>query len=286
MLTKTLSLARNRPDARDDAPAAASRRTAVRSAAHVPSRRRSSERSIRRRQRRAGTRPKSTSAVEWKTAPRDRCRSTVQPVLRAVATARNGMTMKFARPRDTQMSESTCPKSIASAYRNRSSPNIPARPAASGLIDPARLRVHAPDQLLDEDQPEYGQAEPQQVAGARPECRRRLGRKRVAEQYARNQNRADSNERIARSDRTGRGRVGRTHEAGEECEPCAIAQRIGEVRRRETSAATQRGPSRATTPPTARWRPVRRSAAGRAGSRELRSRPARQTPGIRRAASP
>ena len=72
----------------------------LRSAAHGPSRRRSNGRSIRRRRRRAGTRPKSASAVEWNTAPRDRCRSTVQPVLRAVATARNGMTITFARPRD------------------------------------------------------------------------------------------------------------------------------------------------------------------------------------------
>ena len=122
---------------------------------------------------------------------------------------------------------------------------MPASATASGLIAPAHLRLHAPDQLLDQHQPEHGQAEPQQVAGARPECRRRHRPKRVAEQHARDQHRADSDERIARATRAGRGRVGRTRAAGaKEHEPCAVAQRIGDVRRQRRQPATAARPDR------------------------------------------
>ena len=51
-----------------------------------------SGRSSRPRRRASRKTPDTSSAVEWKTAPRDMCSSIVQPGLRAVATARNGMT--------------------------------------------------------------------------------------------------------------------------------------------------------------------------------------------------
>ena len=48
--------------------------------------------------------PDTRSAVDWNTAPRDKCISIVHPVFRAVATARNGMIDALAIARATQMS--------------------------------------------------------------------------------------------------------------------------------------------------------------------------------------
>ena len=82
----------------------------------------------------AGTTPDTSSAVEWKTTPRDMCISIVQPVLRAVDIATNGMTSALATPRATQMSASRRPNSIASAKRKRSKAKTPASPTHSGLM--------------------------------------------------------------------------------------------------------------------------------------------------------
>ncbi len=64
--------------------------------------------------------PETSSAVEWKTTPRDMCISIVQAGLRAVDIATNGMTSRLATPRATQMSGSSWPNSIASAWKKRS----------------------------------------------------------------------------------------------------------------------------------------------------------------------
>ena len=79
------------------------------------------------------------TAVEWNTIPRETCKSIVQVVLRAVATATKKTTNAWATPRAAHMPGSRCLNNTASAYMKRSKANMPASPITSGFIAHRRL---------------------------------------------------------------------------------------------------------------------------------------------------
>ena len=275
MLTKTLSFERNRPDDSDEHGEQRRGEQKLDLQRPAPVAAEEANDSSRPRRPPAGRRRTEAAPSSGRPTLRDMCISIVQPVLRAVEMATNGMTSRLATPRATQMSGSSRRIQHRVGVEEEIEGEDAGQPDAQRLDAPARLRMRAPQQLLDEDQPDDREPEPEPeldecapscpVDGASGEPVRKRDAGDAVPRDDRDRGPARQQPRRLGGDRA---RRAAREQAREEREPDRVAQRVERVRREPRHVRRPTSPTRQRRrPPRAPWRAMPRAAASPAALR-------------------